>query len=161
MDGNSSAEAAAVRHDLDALDPVGRQVVFGRQGDHAADGRMGRATARIGLQAGIGGTPEGIITAAAIRCMGGAIQAQLAPTDEAERRKALDAGHDVGRDLDGQGGPHGDEPGHPAAGHAHVALPPGGPSRWGRCRPSRREPVGQQAGVDRPVEVAEPVGQGC
>jgi fructose-1,6-bisphosphatase II len=51
------------------------------------------------MLAGIGGTPEGIITAAAIRCMGGAIQAQLVPTDEAERRKALDAGHDVGRVL--------------------------------------------------------------
>jgi fructose-1,6-bisphosphatase II len=51
------------------------------------------------MLAGIGGTPEGIITAAAIRCMGGAIQAQLAPKDEAERRKALDAGHDVDRVL--------------------------------------------------------------
>ena len=34
------------------------------------------------MLAGIGGTPEGIITAAAIRCMGGEIQAQLAPTDD-------------------------------------------------------------------------------
>jgi fructose-1,6-bisphosphatase II len=51
------------------------------------------------MLAGIGGTPEGIITAAAIRCMGGAIQAQLAPKDETERRKALDAGHDVDRVL--------------------------------------------------------------
>ena len=48
---------------------------------------------------GIGGTPEGIIAAAAIRCMGGAIQAVLAPTDENERQKALDAGHDVDRVL--------------------------------------------------------------
>ena len=40
------------------------------------------------MLAGIGGTPEGIIAAAAIRCMGGAIQAQLAPIDDAERRKA-------------------------------------------------------------------------
>ena len=44
------------------------------------------------MLAGIGGTPEGIITAAAIRCMGGAIQAVLAPTDDAERQKAIDAG---------------------------------------------------------------------
>ncbi len=48
---------------------------------------------------GIGGTPEGIITAAAIRCMGGAIQAQLAPTDDDERQKALDRGHDLDRVL--------------------------------------------------------------
>jgi fructose-1,6-bisphosphatase II len=47
------------------------------------------------MLAGIGGTPEGIITAAAIRCMGGAIHAQLAPTDDRERQKAIDAGHDV------------------------------------------------------------------
>ena len=47
------------------------------------------------MLAGIGGTPEGIIAAAAIRCMGGAIQAQLAPTDDAERQKALDAGYDL------------------------------------------------------------------
>jgi fructose-1,6-bisphosphatase II len=51
------------------------------------------------MLAGIGGTPEGIIAAAAIRCMGGAIQAQLAPTDDAERRKALDAGYDLDQIL--------------------------------------------------------------
>ena len=51
------------------------------------------------LLAGIGGTPEGIITAAAIRCMGGAIQAQLAPTDDVERQQAIDRGHDLDRVL--------------------------------------------------------------
>ncbi len=51
------------------------------------------------MLAGIGGTPEGIIAAAAIRCMGGAIQAQLAPVDDAERRKALDAGYDLDQVL--------------------------------------------------------------
>jgi fructose-1,6-bisphosphatase II len=48
---------------------------------------------------GIGGTPEGIIAAAAIRCMGGAIQGQLAPKDDVERQKAIDAGHDLSRVL--------------------------------------------------------------
>jgi fructose-1,6-bisphosphatase II len=48
---------------------------------------------------GIGGTPEGIIAAAAIRCMGGAIQGKLAPRDDAERQKAIDAGHDLDRVL--------------------------------------------------------------
>ncbi|TPG35914.1 class II fructose-bisphosphatase [Mycolicibacterium hodleri] len=51
------------------------------------------------MLAGIGGTPEGIITAAAIRCMGGAIQAVLAPIDDAERQKAIDAGHDLDKIL--------------------------------------------------------------
>ena len=51
------------------------------------------------LLVGIGGTPEGIITAAAIRCMGGEIQATLAPKDDEERQKALDRGHDIDRVL--------------------------------------------------------------
>ncbi len=51
------------------------------------------------LLVGIGGTPEGIITAAAIRCMGGEIQATLAPKDDEERQKAIDRGHDLDRVL--------------------------------------------------------------
>jgi len=52
------------------------------------------------MLAGVGGTPEGIIAAAAIRCMGGAIQAKLWPTDDEEQQKALDKGHDLDRVLD-------------------------------------------------------------
>ena len=48
---------------------------------------------------GIGGTPEGIIAACALKCMGGAIQAKLWPRDDAEREKALAAGHDLDRVL--------------------------------------------------------------
>jgi fructose-1,6-bisphosphatase II len=48
---------------------------------------------------GIGGTPEGIIAACALKCMGGAIQAKLWPKDDAERAKAIDAGHDLDRVL--------------------------------------------------------------
>ncbi len=51
------------------------------------------------LLVGIGGTPEGIIAAAAIRCMGGAIQGQLAPTDDEERQRAIDRGHDLDQVL--------------------------------------------------------------
>jgi fructose-1,6-bisphosphatase II len=51
------------------------------------------------LLVGIGGTPEGIIAAAAIRCMGGAIQGQLAPKDDEERQKAIDAGYDLDQIL--------------------------------------------------------------
>ena len=47
----------------------------------------------------VGGTPEGIITACAMKAMNGVIQARLEPRDEAERRKALDAGHDLNRVL--------------------------------------------------------------
>ncbi|WP_159928060.1 class II fructose-bisphosphatase [Rhodococcus sp. WAY2] len=48
---------------------------------------------------GIGGTPEGVIAAAALRCMGGAIQGVLAPTNDAERQRAIEAGHDLDRVL--------------------------------------------------------------
>ena len=48
---------------------------------------------------GIGGTPEGVITAAAMKCMGGEIQGRLWPRDAAERQAAVDAGYDVDRIL--------------------------------------------------------------
>jgi fructose-1,6-bisphosphatase II len=51
------------------------------------------------LLVGIGGTPEGIIAAAAIRCMGGAIQGQLAPKDDEERQKAIERGYDLDQIL--------------------------------------------------------------
>ena len=48
---------------------------------------------------GIGGTPEGITAACALKCTGGAMQAKLWPRDDAEREKALAAGHDLDRVL--------------------------------------------------------------
>ena len=53
----------------------------------------------VDLLLGIGGTPEGIIAAAAISCMGGAIQGRLWPQTAEERQKAIDAGHDLSRVL--------------------------------------------------------------
>ncbi len=47
----------------------------------------------VDLLLGIGGTPEGIITACAMKPMNGTIQAPLWPRDDAERRKATEAGH--------------------------------------------------------------------
>jgi fructose-1,6-bisphosphatase II len=49
---------------------------------------------------GIGGTPEGVITAAALKAMGGAIQGKLWPRDEAERQAALAGGYDLDQVLD-------------------------------------------------------------
>jgi fructose-1,6-bisphosphatase II len=53
----------------------------------------------IDLLLGIGGTPEGIIAACAVKCLGGIILGKLAPRDDAERRRAVDAGHDLDRIL--------------------------------------------------------------
>jgi fructose-1,6-bisphosphatase II len=44
---------------------------------------------------GVGGTPEGVLAAAALKCMGGEIQGRLWPRDEAERQAATDAGYDL------------------------------------------------------------------
>jgi len=44
---------------------------------------------------GVGGTPEGVLAAAALKCMGGEIQGRLWPRDDAERQAALDAGYDL------------------------------------------------------------------
>jgi fructose-1,6-bisphosphatase II len=49
----------------------------------------------VDLLLGVGGTPEGIIAACAIKCLGGIIQGRLAPRDDAERERALAAGHDL------------------------------------------------------------------
>ncbi|MEO9224668.1 MAG: class II fructose-bisphosphatase [Acidimicrobiales bacterium] len=48
---------------------------------------------------GIGGTPEGVIAAAALRAMGGAIHGRLWPRDDEERRAAIDLGYDLDRVL--------------------------------------------------------------
>ena len=53
----------------------------------------------VDVMLGTGGTPEGIVAACAIKATGGVIQGRLAPTDEAEREKALAAGHDLDRIL--------------------------------------------------------------
>jgi fructose-1,6-bisphosphatase II len=48
---------------------------------------------------GIGGTPEGVISAAAIKSIGGGLVGRLWPRDEDERRAAVDAGYDLDRVL--------------------------------------------------------------
>jgi fructose-1,6-bisphosphatase II len=53
----------------------------------------------VDLLWGIGGTPEGVISAAALKCMGGQLLGRLWPRDEEERRAALDAGYDLARVL--------------------------------------------------------------
>jgi len=68
-------------------------------GDVAGGINAARYEARVDMCVGRGGTPEGIITACALKGLNGFIQAKLAPQDDAERQKALDAGHDLDRVL--------------------------------------------------------------
>jgi fructose-1,6-bisphosphatase II len=54
----------------------------------------------VDLLCGIGGTPEGVISAAAIKCIGGQLLGRLWPRDDGERQAALQAGYDLNRVLD-------------------------------------------------------------
>jgi len=78
---------------------AGARIKFITDGDVAGAVMAAREGTGIDLLVGIGGTPEGVITACAIKCMGGVIQGKLWPKDEEERRRALDAGHDLSRVL--------------------------------------------------------------
>jgi fructose-1,6-bisphosphatase II len=53
----------------------------------------------VDLLWGVGGTPEGVISAAAVKCIGGGLVGRLWPRDDAERQAALDAGYDLDRQL--------------------------------------------------------------
>ena len=55
---------------------------------------------RIDMCVGTGGTPEGIITACALKALGGLIQGRLLPRDDEERERAIAAGHDLDKVLD-------------------------------------------------------------
>jgi len=54
----------------------------------------------VDLLWGIGGTPEGVLSAAAIKCLGGQMLGRLWPRDDDERQAALDAGYDLDEVLD-------------------------------------------------------------
>jgi fructose-1,6-bisphosphatase II len=54
----------------------------------------------VDLLWGIGGTPEGVLSAAAIKCLGGQILGRLWPRDDEERQAALDGGYDLDEVLD-------------------------------------------------------------
>ena len=73
---------------------AGARVQFISDGDVAGAIAAARPESGVDMLLGIGGTPEGIIAACALKCLGGEIQAQLWPRDDAERAKVRDAGHD-------------------------------------------------------------------
>ncbi|MEU3307927.1 class II fructose-bisphosphatase [Nocardiopsis sp. NPDC055551] len=78
---------------------AGARIKFISDGDVAGAIMAARPGTGVDLMLGIGGTPEGIITACAMKCLGGVIQGRLWPKDDEERQKALDAGHDLDRVL--------------------------------------------------------------
>jgi len=82
-----------------ALRDVGARVRLITDGDVAPSIAAARAQSTVDLLMGIGGTPEGVISAAAIKCLGGAMQGKLWPRNDEERQALIDAGYDLDRVL--------------------------------------------------------------
>lgn len=79
----------------DEIRKAGARIRFITDGD--VSGALMAVTARspIDLLWGVGGTPEGVISAAAIHCMGGRLISRLWPRNDEEKQEALDAGYDL------------------------------------------------------------------
>jgi fructose-1,6-bisphosphatase II len=84
---------------IDGLREVGAKVNLITDGDVAPAIAAARIGSSVDLMMGIGGTPEGVIAAAAVKCLGGAVQGRLWPRDDEERQKLVDAGYDPDRVL--------------------------------------------------------------
>ena len=78
---------------------AGARIRFISDGDVAGAISAAREGSDVDVLMGIGGTPEGIIAACALKCMGGAMQAKLWPRDDEERERAIAKGHDLDRVL--------------------------------------------------------------
>jgi fructose-1,6-bisphosphatase II len=78
---------------------TGSRIKFISDGDVA--GAIMAASPHIGVDItmGVGGTPEGVLTACALRALGGEMQAKLWFSDDHQRQRAVDAGHDLDRVL--------------------------------------------------------------
>ena len=84
------------RHDalIAELRDAGAKVLLIRDGDVAAAIAAGQSGTGVDMLYGVGGTPEGVISAAALKCVGGGIQGKLWPRDDEERQQLVDAGLD-------------------------------------------------------------------
>ena len=78
---------------------AGARIRLIQDGDVAGAISTGWPESGADILFGVGGTPEGVISAAALKCMGGEIQAQLAPRSDEERQNVLNAGFDLDRVL--------------------------------------------------------------
>ena len=89
------------RHEelIGELRQAGARVNLIRDGDVAPAIAAARPQTGVDLLYGIGGTPEGVISAAALKCVGGGIQGKLWPRTQEERDALIDAGYDLDRVL--------------------------------------------------------------
>jgi fructose-1,6-bisphosphatase II len=89
------------RHEqlIGELRQAGAKVNLIRDGDVAPSIAAARGGTGVDILYGIGGTPEGVISAAALKCVGGGIQGRLWPRDAADRQAIIDAGIDPDKVL--------------------------------------------------------------
>ncbi len=89
------------RHDdlIAELREAGARVNLIRDGDVAPAIAAAQAFTGVDMLMGIGGTPEGVISAAAIKCTGGAMQGKLWPRNDEERQALVEGGLDPERVL--------------------------------------------------------------
>ena len=90
------------RHEADLVRRVreaGSRIKFLLDGDVAGAIMAATPDTNVDLMVGIGGTPEGVLAACALKCMGGAFYGRLYPRNDDERRLALDAGYDLDKVL--------------------------------------------------------------
>ena len=89
------------RHEalIDELRETGCKVHLIPDGDVAPAIAAARPQTGVDLLMGIGGTPEGVIAAAALKCVGGGVQGKLWPRNDDERRELVNAGFDLDRAL--------------------------------------------------------------
>jgi len=78
---------------------TGARIKFIGDGDVAGAIMAATPGTGVDITLGVGGTPEGVLAACALRALGGAIQGKLWFTDDQQRQRALDAGHDLERVL--------------------------------------------------------------
>jgi len=84
---------------VEGLRSVGARVHLITDGDVAPAIAAARRSSVIDLMMGIGGTPEGVIAASAVKCLGGAVQGRLWPRNDEERQKLVDSDLDPDRVL--------------------------------------------------------------
>ncbi|MGH9003105.1 MAG: class II fructose-bisphosphatase [Acidimicrobiia bacterium] len=82
---------------IDEVREVGARVKFIFAGEVGCAISAARSRTSIDVLLGIGGTAEAVVAACALKCLGGALQARLAPQNDSEREEAIAAGYDLGR----------------------------------------------------------------
>jgi fructose-1,6-bisphosphatase II len=89
------------RHDelVRRVREAGSRIKFLLDGDVAGAIMAANPDTNVDLMVGVGGTPEGVLAACALKCIGGAFYGRLQPRDDDERRRAQEAGYDVDKVL--------------------------------------------------------------